>query len=55
MSTDNAVEEIKSRLDIVELVSDYVAIKRAGQNFKGRCPNYRKNLAGYLKELNKNS
>jgi len=38
MSTDNAVEEIKSRLDIVELVSDYVAIKRAGQNFKGLCP-----------------
>jgi DNA primase len=38
MSNESAVEEIKSRIDIVELVSDYVALKRAGQNFKGLCP-----------------
>jgi DNA primase len=38
MSNESAVEEIKNRIDIVELVSDYVALKRAGQNFKGLCP-----------------
>ena len=32
------LDEIKNRLDIVELVSDYVTLKRAGQNYKGLCP-----------------
>jgi DNA primase len=36
MSSD--LDEIKSRLDIVELISDYVQLKRAGQNHKGLCP-----------------
>ncbi|MFH0804690.1 MAG: DNA primase [Patescibacteria group bacterium] len=38
MPTDN-VEEIKGKLDIVELVQEYVQIKPAGSNnFKGLCP-----------------
>lgn len=32
------VEEIKSRLDVVELIGRYVALKPSGQRFKGRCP-----------------
>jgi DNA primase len=32
------LDEIRNRLDIVELVSDYVTLKRAGQNYKGLCP-----------------
>jgi len=32
------VEEIKSRLSIVELIGRYVALKPSGQRFKGRCP-----------------
>lgn len=35
---DKVLEEIKSRLDIVDLISDYVELKRAGQNYKGLCP-----------------
>lgn len=38
MRTDNVTEEIRSRVDIVDLVSQYVDLKRAGQNFKGLCP-----------------
>ncbi|HSW64230.1 MAG TPA: DNA primase [Dissulfurispiraceae bacterium] len=38
MRTDNVTEEIRSRIDIVDLVSQYVELKRAGQNFKGLCP-----------------
>ena len=32
------VHEIKSRLDIVELVGDYVALKKNGRTWWGRCP-----------------
>ena len=32
------VEEIKSKVDIVQLVGEYVPLKRAGRNFKGLCP-----------------
>lgn len=32
------IETIKSRLDIVDLVSQYVELKKAGSNYKGLCP-----------------
>jgi DNA primase len=36
---DNSkIEEIKNRLDIVELVSEYLTLKKAGRNFTGLCP-----------------
>ncbi len=38
METDRILEDIKSRLDIVELVSDYIELKKAGQNYKANCP-----------------
>ncbi|KJU83864.1 DNA primase [Candidatus Magnetobacterium bavaricum] len=31
-------EEIRARADIVEVVSDYVELRRAGANYKGLCP-----------------
>jgi len=31
-------EAIRERIDLVELVSDYVRLERAGRNFKGLCP-----------------
>ncbi len=32
------LDEIRSRVDIVELVGHYVTLKRAGENWKGLCP-----------------
>lgn len=34
----SVVDEIKDRLDIVEVVSSYTALKKAGRNYKGLCP-----------------
>ncbi len=35
---DSKIEEIKSRIDIVELASEYLTLKKAGRNFTGLCP-----------------
>lgn len=37
-SYDNTLEDIKNSIDIVELISEYVHLKKAGQNWKGLCP-----------------
>src|SRR6476620_363733 len=34
----DAVEEIKARLGIEDVVSEYVQLKRAGRNYKGLSP-----------------
>jgi DNA primase len=38
MVSDGAVEEVKARLDIVEHISDYLPLKKAGHNYRGLCP-----------------
>jgi DNA primase len=35
---DSKIEEIKSRIDIVELASEYLTLKKAGRNYSGLCP-----------------
>ncbi len=35
---DNTLDEIKDRIDIIDLISEYVHLKKAGQNWKGLCP-----------------
>jgi DNA primase len=34
----SVVDEIKERLDIVEVISSYTILKKAGRNYKGLCP-----------------
>ena len=34
----SVTDEIKERLDIVEVISSYVPLKKAGRSYKGLCP-----------------
>lgn len=36
--SQSKIDEIASSLDIVELISQYTPLRKAGQNFMGRCP-----------------
>ncbi len=36
--TEEKVSEIRDRANILEVVSDYVSLKKAGKNYKGLCP-----------------
>lgn len=38
MIPDHAVDEVRSRADIVEIIGEHVALKRSGKDYKGRCP-----------------
>ena len=35
---NDVIEEIRDRVDIVELISEYVSLKRSGSNYVGLCP-----------------
>jgi DNA primase len=35
---EDRIEEIRNRINIVDLVSEYITLKKAGRNFLGSCP-----------------
>ena len=44
----SAAEEIRSRCNIVDVVSPLVSIKRAGSNYKGCCPFHKEKTPSFV-------
>jgi len=45
---ENILEDILSRVDIVEVISSYIPLKRAGRNFKALCPFHHEKTASFM-------
>ena len=48
MITDSKKEEVKDAADIVEVVSDYVKLKRSGSGFIGLCPYHNEKTPSFI-------
>jgi len=44
----NLLEDILGRLDIVEIISGYIPLKKAGRNFKAHCPFHHEKTASFM-------
>ncbi|MBI4100688.1 DNA primase [Candidatus Microgenomates bacterium] len=42
------LEEIKSKIDIVEFLNNYLSLKKAGRNFKANCPFHSEKTASFI-------
>lgn len=45
---ENLLEDILGRTDIVELISSYIQLKKAGSNFKANCPFHHEKTASFM-------
>lgn len=52
---ENQINEVKDRLDIVDIISKYVELKRAGSNFKGLCPFHNEKTPSFIVNREKNN
>lgn len=52
---EQQVNDLKDRIDIVDLISEYVNLKRAGSNFKGLCPFHNEKTPSFIVSREKNN
>lgn len=48
MQEGNQIEEIKERIDIVQLIEKYVKLKQTGKNFSGLCPFHKEKTPSFI-------
>lgn len=45
---DSVIDQIKQKLDVVEVVGEYLKLSKAGRNFKARCPFHGERDASFM-------
>jgi len=45
---ESILDDILGRTDIVEVISAYIPLKRAGRNFKACCPFHKEKTASFM-------
>jgi DNA primase len=45
---DSPIEEIKSRVNVLDVVQDFVQLKKAGTNYKGLCPFHSEKTGSFM-------
>lgn len=48
MEPNNQVEEIKERIDIVQIIEKYVRLKQTGKNYVGLCPFHKEKTPSFI-------
>ncbi|MCM8824133.1 MAG: CHC2 zinc finger domain-containing protein, partial [Candidatus Omnitrophica bacterium] len=48
MIPQNFIEEVQQRTDIVEIISNYLPLKRTGRNFKALCPFHNEKTPSFI-------
>lgn len=46
--SDELIDEIRNSNDIVDVISQYVVLKRSGRNFFGLCPFHKEKSPSFL-------
>ncbi|PIY95769.1 MAG: DNA primase [Candidatus Kerfeldbacteria bacterium CG_4_10_14_0_8_um_filter_42_10] len=46
--TDSTIEEIKNRLDIVEVLQEFIQLRKSGANFKAPCPFHNEKTPSFM-------
>ncbi len=48
MIDNQSIEQLKDNIDIVDIISNYIEIKKAGANFKAKCPFHGEKTASFV-------